>query len=955
MRMRAVVLAAAALASAASASTTGPPLIPTSTPAPSSTTPLYEQTVVRVAAAAALLLVVAMAAACIFFCRRRRAPAAARERDVEMGQLAAPARPVMEQWVPAHAHGYTHPPSEYDALLADITANEAYHKISRKKIKVLENIGTGLYGEIFHGHFEEFAGQDPPTEVVLKCLFKTKSEVSRIKQLQDAAIGNQFRHPNVIKLLGIVLDTTPIVVKEYAARGPLDRHLRRARPSRQILFSMSRDIAAGLDYLSCCSFILGDLAARHILVARDYSCKIGGFGLSRDVSDQTNRVEKLEIKWAAPELYPDSNENADAEAALPLCFTTQTDVWCFGVVLYEIWSYGDLPWGKLSDAKVMATVREGHRMAPPHGCPRDVYRAMIKCWHPDSRNRPSFAHIRLVMAAGADGEIEDTPPATEITKYPDLQNSYLDEVVVPPPTPLAFPDDGSSHDNSPRLGSTLLAARPDNVDAAEVVSDDLPGHTAASREARAQLAPSPPPGDAGLHPHSGRDSPDSDEPLRPDSPLIHRSLLNLASPRSSFSLETEPIPPGVLESPGAVARRNLARFQQAMDDNRREAERARTRREAERARNSGAPAFTSIFSDDGAEVQLRRPAVVAREEDVYLTIMPETAATLPRIRSHALRAVADSEQRVRPRSDILNVDAFAAGHTRPRRGSQPSIFDFTRDSKRLSSPSQLTGTPPLRRSSDSPRVLKQVSLDGMDDADVDMHLSEAERAPPGTELAVKARSEPPRPRPSTTPIKVRGGKKPRGLFKQSAIDGDPVVGSTTSLNAPVDGPVSAPAALTKSTDAPTNEQPELEAAAPPSTVRHRPRWALRLPFSRRAANIPRDQPSDESDPEPLSPEEVEDDEEPDERVLERVAAFAESILPFQESANMINPLELEEPTELSSSALPAIEVTTAPLGLSPEGHRGTLLPSDDIEPLPSATPSASPAPDDGEEPLIAAP
>ena len=180
----------------------------------------------------------------------------------------------------------------------------------------------------------------------------------------------------------------------------LDKHLRAAMPGQPTLVAMATDIASGMNYLSCCGFVVGGLDCRSVLVSHDNTCKIADFGLNRDISDPENHVPiKLTIKSAAlgllvfifthnehifsSELMPSSEiarrqsggevvaeDPADAKRR----YTTESDVWSFGVVLYEMWSQGNPPFIKWPSEKVIRELRKGFRLPPPTGCPRDIYR-----------------------------------------------------------------------------------------------------------------------------------------------------------------------------------------------------------------------------------------------------------------------------------------------------------------------------------------------------------------------------------------------------------------------------------------------------------------------------------------------------------------------------------------------------------------------------------------------------
>ena len=91
-------------------------------------------------------------------------------------------------------------------------------------------------------------------------------------------------------------------------------------------------------------------------------------------------------------------------------FTTETDVWSYGIVLHEIWSLGERPYGKWSDRKISKAVSHGYRLPAPQPCPREIYQAMIKCWHPDPELRPSFSHLRVTLKSYSPGNFDSSRP-----------------------------------------------------------------------------------------------------------------------------------------------------------------------------------------------------------------------------------------------------------------------------------------------------------------------------------------------------------------------------------------------------------------------------------------------------------------------------------------------------------------------------------------------------------------
>ncbi|CAI8032558.1 Ephrin type-A receptor 8 (Fragment), partial [Geodia barretti] len=141
-------------------------------------------------------------------------------------------------------------------------------------------------------------------------------------------------------------------------------------------------------YLSGKGFIHRDLAARNILVSHEEMCKIADFGMSRALQDTdyyVSRGGKIPVKWTAPEALHYKK------------YSTASDVWSFGIVMYEIWSPAARPYNWMTNNEVYQNIQSGYRLPPPPGCPRAVYQTMISCWNPEPESRPTFPDIQTVL------------------------------------------------------------------------------------------------------------------------------------------------------------------------------------------------------------------------------------------------------------------------------------------------------------------------------------------------------------------------------------------------------------------------------------------------------------------------------------------------------------------------------------------------------------------------------
>ncbi|XP_062503048.1 uncharacterized protein LOC134180007 isoform X2 [Corticium candelabrum] len=311
-----------------------------------------------------------------------------------------------------------------------------FRKIDRRDVTDRKEIGSGEFGVVEKAVW--IVNGREKLAVAVKTLTNEANADDRVKFLREAAINGQFRHRNVVRLHGVVTIGSPIMlVLEYMENGDLNHYLVKQRPERsgqccpsgsdKTLLKMCRDIASGMEYLSRKLFVHRDLASRNILLNAELTCKVADFGMTRDVSDDNYYVTKggkVPIRWCAPESLNFKK------------YSSASDVWSYGVVLYEVWSLARRPYGVMKNNELMKKIEIGYRLSPPPGCSRSLYHLMIDCWHPDRHERPSFGNIvqRLQEAdeflltnrkeeKGIEGKLGDALDASE-NCYTDLQHIY---------------------------------------------------------------------------------------------------------------------------------------------------------------------------------------------------------------------------------------------------------------------------------------------------------------------------------------------------------------------------------------------------------------------------------------------------------------------------------------------------------------------------------------------------
>lgn len=185
-------------------------------------------------------------------------------------------------------------------------------------------------------------------------------------------------------MLGNVSRTSTqlIIVLELAEKGSLLTMLRKHGDiSKLQRVRWAIDVSTGMEYLTRLGFIHRDIAARNVLVMADGSCKISDFGFSKETCDNKDYVHvpgRIAFQWAAIEALQDSK------------YTAKSDVWSFGVLLFELWSKGQKPYGSWDNLRVRSELHDGYRLPPPQRCPLEIYTIMMDCWHPDEHQRPDF-------------------------------------------------------------------------------------------------------------------------------------------------------------------------------------------------------------------------------------------------------------------------------------------------------------------------------------------------------------------------------------------------------------------------------------------------------------------------------------------------------------------------------------------------------------------------------------
>uniref|UniRef100_A0A8C5BMQ8 receptor protein-tyrosine kinase n=1 Tax=Gadus morhua TaxID=8049 RepID=A0A8C5BMQ8_GADMO len=372
----------------------------------SSVSPAYSMSIIIILLST--LAVTAFFSIIILGCRRHRKQWRNRKRELETPALSA---------LPS------------DLLLDRLHANPMYQRLPlllnskllalefpRNNIQYVRDIGEGAFGRVFQARAPGLLPMETFTMVAVKMLKEEASSDMQKDFQREAALMAQFLHPNIVQLLGVCAVGKPMCLMfEYMAQGDLNEFLRRRSPSRSVRtlsraslsgrsfsseleagilccseqLSISQQVAAGMAYLSERKFVHRDLATRNCLVGEDMTVKIADFGLSRNIYSadyyKADENDAIPIRWMPP------------ESIFYNRYTSESDVWAYGVVLWEVFSQGMQPYYGMAHEEVIYYVRDGHILGCPENCPLELYSLMRLCWSTQPSDRPSFCSIHRIL------------------------------------------------------------------------------------------------------------------------------------------------------------------------------------------------------------------------------------------------------------------------------------------------------------------------------------------------------------------------------------------------------------------------------------------------------------------------------------------------------------------------------------------------------------------------------
>ncbi|MGH0176783.1 UNVERIFIED_CONTAM: hypothetical protein FKN15_074004 [Acipenser sinensis] len=252
----------------------------------------------------------------------------------------------------------------------------------REEFVLQEKLGEGHYGEVWSGVWKK-------TKKMVAIKMLKQEDMKQDEFVKEVQALKSLHHPKLIELYAICTRGEPVyIVTELMSKGNLQVYLNSAE-GRQLILAhlvyMASQVAEGMAYLEDRKIVHRDLAARNILVGDNLVCKVADFGLARIIKDDVYSVSastKIPVKWTAP------------EATSFHKFSVKSDVWSFGILLYEIVTYGKMPYEGMTNKEVVNMLNKGYRLPCPENCSNTIYKIMLDCWKDTGTERPSFHALR---------------------------------------------------------------------------------------------------------------------------------------------------------------------------------------------------------------------------------------------------------------------------------------------------------------------------------------------------------------------------------------------------------------------------------------------------------------------------------------------------------------------------------------------------------------------------------
>ncbi|NXQ27603.1 ZAP70 kinase, partial [Alaudala cheleensis] len=250
-------------------------------------------------------------------------------------------------------------------------------------------LGAGNFGCVKKGVYKMRKKQ---IDVAIKVLKSNNEKTVRDEMMKEAQIMHQLDNPYIVRMIGVCEAESLMLVMEMASGGPLNRFLasKKDEITTSNIVELMHQVSMGMKYLEEKNFVHRDLAARNVLLVNQHYAKISDFGLSKalgadDSYYKARTAGKWPLKWYAP------------ECILFHKFSSKSDVWSYGVTMWEAFSFGQKPYKKMKGPEVISFIEQGKRMDCPQECPAEMYTLMQQCWTYRWEERPGFVDVENII------------------------------------------------------------------------------------------------------------------------------------------------------------------------------------------------------------------------------------------------------------------------------------------------------------------------------------------------------------------------------------------------------------------------------------------------------------------------------------------------------------------------------------------------------------------------------